>query len=107
MRMTAHKISSVDLNLKIKNLLNDASLTSIMIQVPKGLGLDQTGIAKSKEIRIGYLNKGEEKDFIIPIWGTVTTGPGDYKIRVEFFCHYRTYAYVQNTVKVLVELRVV
>ena len=106
-RMTAHKINSIDLSLKIKNLLSEASLTSIMIQVPKELGLDQIGIAKAKEMRLGYLSKGEEKEIVIPIWGNVTTGPGEYKINVELVCHYRTYAYVQNSVKVRIELRVV
>jgi len=106
-RMTAHKISSVDLHIKIKNLSKESSLTSMMIQVSKGLGLDQTGIAKAKEIRIGYLAKGEEKDITIPVWGNVMTEPGDYKIRLDVFCHYRTYAYIQNSVKLMAELRVV
>jgi uncharacterized membrane protein len=106
-RMTAYKITSVDLTIKVKNLSKEPSLTSIMIQVPKGLGLDQTGIAKAKELRLGYLNKGEEKDIVVPIWGNVTTAPGDYKIGLEVFCHYRTYAYIQNSVRKIVELRVV
>jgi hypothetical protein len=106
-RMASHKIMSVDLNIKIKNMLSESNLTSIMIQVPKGMGLDQTGIAKAKEIRIGYLSKGEEKELVIPIWGHVTTEPGVYNIGVEIFSHYRTYAYIQNSIKKLVELRVV
>ena len=106
-RMTAHKISSVELKIRIKNLSKESSLTSIMIQVSKGLGLDQTGIAKAKEIRLGYLAKGEEKELSIPVWGNVTTEPGDYKISLEVFCHYRTYAYIQNSVKLMAELRVV
>lgn len=106
-RITSHKMNSVDLHLKMKNLSKDSTLTSIMIQVPKGLGLDQSGIAKAKEIRIGYLANGEEKDLSIPVWGNVMTEPGDYKISVEIFCHYRTFAYIQNSVKVHVELRAV
>ena len=106
-RMTSHKTTSVDLNIKIKNLLSESNLTSIMIQMPKGMGLDQTGIARAKEIRLGYLSKGEEKELVIPVWGNVTTEPGDYKIGVEIFSHYRTYAYIQNSIKKIVELRVV
>jgi len=106
-RMTAHKITSVDLTVKIKNHSGDASLTSVMIQAPKPLGLDQSGISKAKEIRLGYLNKGEEKEIVVPIWGNVTTAPGDYNITFEIFCHYRTYAYIQNSMKKIVELRVV
>lgn len=106
-RMTAHKSTPVDLHVSIKNRLGDAALTSIMIQVPKGLGLDQTGITRAKEIRLGYLNKGEEKEIIVPVWGHVMTEAGDYKIVIEIYCHYRTYAYIQNSVKKAVELRVV
>lgn len=106
-RLPAHKPENIDLHIKIKNLQREPLLTSVVVEVPKSLGLDQSAISKVKELRLGYLGNEEEKEVIIPIWGTVTTDPGEYSLGVTTYCHYRTYAYILNSVKKSLELRVV
>jgi hypothetical protein len=106
-RLSAHRIDRCDLEIRIKNLGPETSLTSIVIETSQGLGLEQMGIQKAKEIRIGYLGKGEEYTIIMPIWSNTSTNPGDATVKVTGFVHYRTYAYVLNSVKKTLSLRVV
>ncbi len=106
-RLRAYKKDSVDIHIKIKNLQEEALLTSAIIEVPKSLGVDETGISKMKENRIGFLGPGEEKEIIFSIWSNVSTEPGEYNCSISVYCHYRTYSYVQNSFKVRDILRVV
>jgi len=106
-RISAHRIDRCDLEIRIKNLGPETALTSIVIETGQGLGLEQMGIQKAKEIRIGYLGKGEEYTIIMPIWSNTSTNPGDAIVKVTGFVHYRTYAYVLNSVKKNLSLRVV
>lgn len=106
-RVSAHRIDRCDLEVKIKNLEEETVLTSLVVETGQGLGLDQMCLQKAKEIRIGYLGKGEDYTIIIPIWSNTTTNPGEVVVKVTAFVHYRTYAYVLNTVKKTLSLRVV
>ena len=106
-RLNAYKTDSTDLHMKLKNKAGDSVLTSVVVTVPAELGLDQMGLQKQKEIRLGDIKKTEEKEIVIPIWGTVTTKPGTYIVTVSANAHYRTYSYIQNTLKKKIELRVV
>lgn len=106
-RLAAHKVDSVDLHILMKNMQEEPVLTSIVVETPNGLGLDQSGISKVKETRFGYLGKGEEKEVIVPIWDTVTTEQGEYNIVITIYQHYRTYAYVLNSIKKGIDIRVV
>jgi hypothetical protein len=106
-RISARRNDRCDLEVRIKNLEPETVLTSIVIETGQSLGLDQMGIQKAKEIRIGYLGKGEEYTIIIPIWSNTSTVVGDATVKVTGFVHYRTYAYVLNSVKKNLSLRVV
>ncbi|VVB73555.1 Uncharacterised protein [uncultured archaeon] len=106
-RISAHRIDRCDLEIRIKNLESETVLTSLVIETGQGLGLEQMGIQKAKEIRIGYLGKGEEYTIIVPIWSNTSTNPGDAVVKVIGFVHYRTYAYVLNSVKKNLSLRIV
>jgi hypothetical protein len=75
--------------------------------VGNGIALDQTGIHKTKEIRVGYLNKGDEYTLIVPIWSNNMTPPGSIPVKINAYVHYRTYSYILNGVKKEVSLRVV
>jgi len=106
-RLDSYKNNSTTLFINIKNLQDDEVLTSIDISCDKELGLDQSCITKRKEIRLGFLKKNEEREVKVPIYCSVTTPPGDYEITVSAIAHYRTYEYVNNSVKTSQKLRVV
>jgi len=106
-RLAANKIDRTDLVIKIRNNEGENILTSVVVEVPKGLGTDQSCIQRLKEIRIGYMGKEESQDIVVPIWSNVVTKQGTYNVNVTAFVHYRTYAYVLNSVKKTAELRVV
>jgi uncharacterized membrane protein len=106
-RLDAYKNNSATLFITVKNLKNEQLLTSIDISCDKQLGLDQSGITKRKEIRLGFLKENEEREIKVPIYSSVTTPPGEYEITVTVIAHYRTYEYVNNSVKISQYLRVV
>ncbi len=106
-RISSHKIDRCDLEIKIKNMTNETVLTSLVIEVGNNLGLDQTGIHRTKEIRVGYLNKGDSYTIIVPIWSNSTTPPGNAPVKINAYVHYRTYSYILNGVKKDSVLRVV
>ena len=105
-RVSAHRTDRCDLEIRIKNVSEETILTSLVIET-QGLGLDQMGIQKAKEIRIGYLGKGEDYTIIVPLWSNTSTNQGECPVKVTAFVHYRTYAYVLNSVKKNLALRVV
>lgn len=106
-RLSAHKIDRCDLEIKIKNISDETVLCSVVVEVGNGLAMDQTGIHKTKEIRIGYLSKGDEYTVIVPIWSNVMTNPGSIPVKINAYVHYRTYSYILNGVKKEISLRVV
>lgn len=106
-RLSAHKIDRCDLEIKIRNITDETVLSSVVVEVGNGLAMDQTGIHKTKEIRVGYLNKGDEYTVIIPIWSNVMTNPGNIPVKVNVYVHYRTYSYILNGVKKELNIRVV
>jgi uncharacterized membrane protein len=105
-KLNANSKSSVEVNIKVKNLLNEPALTSVVIEVPKQLGLEETCISKTKEIRIGTLAPQEEKEIKCEIWGSNATDKGEYTISVSAFAHYINYAYVITGLKKRAMLRV-
>jgi len=98
----------VDLRIVLKNLSGENVMASVVIEVPKGLGFDPTGLSNTREIRLGYLRDKEERELLVPIHGsTVKTSPGDYALSITAYAHYRDYAHILNSVKKTVSLRVI
>lgn len=106
-RLLANKNNSVTLILSIKNMSNEPLMTSVVVKTPKPLGFDPTGLGNAREIRIGYLAPGEEKELNVEIYGRLQSPPGDYKLLITAFCHYRDYAHILNSESKKVSLRVV
>jgi len=106
-RLSANKMESVMLIIELKNLKEEPLLTSIIVQLPKNLGFDQTALSSTREIRLGDLKPGEEKVVRVDIWGNPRTDAGEYPIEVTAVCHYRNYSYVLNAEKKGITLRVV
>ena len=106
-RLAANKAESVVLYVNLKNLKEEVLLTSIVVEVPKNLGFDQTGISKIREIRIGEIKPKEEREIKVEIFGNPRTEEGEYEITVTAYCHYRNYGYVLNAEKKDIVLRAV
>ena len=106
-RLNANKMESVMLITELKNLKEEVLLTSLVIELSKNLGFDQTALSNAREIRLGEMKPGEEKEVKIEIWGNPRTDAGDYNIKVTAICHYRNYGYLLNAEKKEIVLRAV
>lgn len=106
-RLNANKMESVMLIIELKNLKEEVLLTSVIVQLPKNLGFDQTALSNAREIRLGEIKSGEEKVVKVEVWGNPRTDPGDYSIDITAVCHYRNYGYLLNAEKKEVVLRAV
>lgn len=106
-RLNANKMESVLLFVELKNLKEEVLLTSVIIELPKNLGFDQTALSNAREIRIGEMKSGEEKVVKVEVWGNPRTDPEEYTLKVTAICHYRNYGYLLNAEKKEIVLRAV
>ncbi|MBI5224623.1 hypothetical protein HY989_02020 [Candidatus Micrarchaeota archaeon] len=106
-KMNAHHADSVDLEIQITNNLDKELLTSVVIQVPKPLGLDKSGFMQQREIRLGPVGAHETKDIKVQIYSGQRVPKGNYPVTIFTISHYRDYSYVLNEMRKKVELRVV
>ena len=106
-RLYANRKGSSLLLMRLKNLTNESVLSSLVIQVPKGLSLDSTGLSGAKELRAGTLAAGEEKEIKAEVYGDSGTDRGEYTVSITAFIHYRDYGHVLNAMKKKTVLEVV
>jgi len=98
-RLSANRSDSATMRIELKNLSKEPLLTSMVVKVPKKLGLDQTCLSQVREIRMGELPEGEEKTVNVELYGSTKTDAGEYPVEVTAISHYRNYAYVLNSEK--------
>ncbi|MGC8662680.1 MAG: hypothetical protein ACP5RT_02755 [Candidatus Micrarchaeia archaeon] len=98
-KLYANRKSSVMMLIKIKNMTSEPLLSSIVIELPKGISLDETGLSKDKEVRLGEIASNEEKEARIDIYSNSGTEKGEYTIALTAFAHYRDYGHVLNAMK--------
>lgn len=98
-KLKAKERSSSSFVVTIKNLTGEPVVSSLVIDVPKQLSLDSTGISKQKELRLGTLSPDESKETKTEVFGDVGTDSGEYTITLTAFIHYRDYAHVLNAMK--------
>jgi uncharacterized membrane protein len=98
-RLYANRTSSATLVVKIKNITKEPLMTSFMVELPSAISLDELGMSKSKEFRIGDINAGEEKELRITLFGGMKTERGDYTIRLRTTAHFRDYNHVINEMR--------
>lgn len=106
-RLYANRRGSSMLLMRLKNLTTEPVLSSIVVQVPKGLSLDDTGLSGAKELRVGTLAPGEEKQVRSDVYGDTGTDKGEYTLSITAFIHYRDYGHVLNAMKKKAVLEVV
>ncbi|MGC8479412.1 MAG: hypothetical protein ACP5M9_01960 [Candidatus Micrarchaeia archaeon] len=105
-RLKSREKNNCTLNIKVKNLMNEAVLSSVVIELPKQLSFDSMGMSKQKEIKIGNMAPNEEKYNYVEIYGGVGTDKGSYTITLTAFVHYRDYAHIINEMRKRVILEV-
>lgn len=106
-RLYANRKNSSMLLMRLKNLTSEPVLSSVVVQVPKGLSLDETGLSGAKEVRVGMLAPGEEKQVRTDIFGDIGTDKGEYTLSITAFIHYRDYGHVLNAMRKKAVLEVV
>ena len=107
-RLSITNKNPVDLVIDLENLRDEEPLlTSIVIRVPKSLGLDSMGLNQMREIRMGYLRPRESKQLHIEVHQTARTKPDTFPVLVTAFSHYRDYSHVLNSQKKRLDLRVI
>ena len=106
-KLYAKKRSSAALSVRVKNLTRDVLLTSVVFESPEKLGFDETTVSRQREVRVGELQPGDQKEMRIPIYGGVGTDAGEYTLTLTVIAHYRDYAHVLNAIKKRVNIEVV
>ncbi len=106
-RLTAKKNDSVELFIDVDSIYGADTLASVSVAVPRGLGMDSTLLNREKTFKLDNIKNGESKRVIAQIFSSTSTQPGTYKIRVEAFAHFRDYRHVENSIKKIIEIRVV
>ncbi len=109
LRLSANRMNSVNLVVRVKNISNEAQLVSVDTLLPKNcmLGFDQSCINKATEKRSGELAPGAATDVEIEIWANNQTKFGNYPIEVTAYAHYVGYDKVIGYIKKATSLRVV
>ncbi|MFH1751289.1 MAG: hypothetical protein ABH863_06415 [Candidatus Micrarchaeota archaeon] len=106
-KLTAHHADSIDMEIKLTNNLDKDVLTSVVVQVPKPLGLDKSCFMQQREIRLGVLQPHETRDLKVQIYSGQRSQKGSYPVLIYAISHYRDYSYILNEIRKKVELRVV
>ena len=105
-RLRANAADYADLTITVTSKFNKELLTSLVVVIPKELGLDQSALSHQREVRFGMLGAGEQKQLKLQIYATQRTPKGNYKIKIYAIAHYRDYSYVMNEVLKKADIRV-
>jgi uncharacterized membrane protein len=106
-KLYSNRKSSSTLVVRLKNVTNEILLTSVVAELPKQLGFEAVGLSKEREVRVGELPPGEEREVRLEVYSSMNTDPGDYTLNLTAMAHYRDYGHVLNAVKKRVSLEVV
>ena len=99
--------SSCTLNVKIRNLTAESLLTSFVVELPQSLGFEKNMLTRQREVRIGAMGPGEEREVGVEVFGSMKSEPGEYTVLLTAMAHYRDYGHVINAVKKRTMLKVV
>lgn len=105
-RLPAGANDFVDLEIQLTNNFDKPVLTSIVVEVPKGLGFERSAIQNQREIRLGTLAAYEKKFIKAQIWNTARSTPGEYAVKITAIAHFNDYAHVLNEARKIMSLRV-
>ena len=104
--LRAHENDFVDLEIDLQNESDVEEMTSVVVEVGKGLGLDRSAISQQREIRLGFLKPRERKHMKVQVWATQRTEKGIYDVTVAAVAHFHDYAHVLNMARRRLSIRV-
>ncbi len=81
-------------------------MTSIVVTVGKGIGLDRSAISQQREIRLGFLKPGEQRHIKVQVWSTQRTEKGVYSLDLTAIAHFHDYSHVLNQARKRLSVRV-
>ena len=96
-KLYSNSKGSTLLSVTLKNITDEEILSSVAVAVPKQLSLDETGISKQKEAKLGSIGPNQELNAKFMIYGDVGTEKGNYTISITAFINHNNYAYVINS----------
>ncbi|MFH1779827.1 MAG: hypothetical protein ABH803_01630 [Candidatus Micrarchaeota archaeon] len=105
-RLYSRKNDGVDLEITLFVNSDAPMLTSVVVVVPKQLGLDKTGLIQQREFKLGEMQPGTQKSLVVPVYSTSKSEPGDYPVKVFAISHYLDYGHVLNEVRRDLRIRV-
>ncbi len=106
-KLYAGKKSASTLFVRLKNLTGEVLLTSLVIELPNKISFDDMGLAKERELRIGELGSGEEKELKFNVYNSLDADRGSYTLTLTAIAHYRDYGRIMNILKKRVSIEVV
>jgi len=98
-KLYSNRKSSVMLMVKLRNMTSEPLMSSIVVELPKGLSFDEMGLTLQKELRIGELAANEEKEARFDVYSGPGTDKGEYTLTLTAFAHYRDYGHVLNAMR--------
>lgn len=104
--LRSHENDFVDLEISLQNQSDVEEMTSVVVEVGKGLGLDRSAIQQEREIRLGFLKPGESKFLKVQVWATQRTEKGVYDVSVAAIAHFHDYSHVLNMARRRLSIRV-
>jgi hypothetical protein len=106
-RLSARRESCLEVLVSVKNVSDAPIMVSATVEIPRALGFENLGITKIKEIRMGDLEPGKEKNISFSVCSNSQTAAGTYAVVLTVNHHYRDYAHILNYAKKTVEVRAV
>jgi uncharacterized membrane protein len=106
-RLYSKRKSSATMLVKVKNATKDVLLTSIVAELPNKLGFDEMMMARQREVRVGEVQPGEEKEVKLGIYSSLGSEEGEYTMSITAMAHYRDYGHVLNYTRKRIKIAVV
>ena len=105
-RMIIGKKEPVNLDVIIRNPGDEDILTSVVVNVPPGLGLDPSCISREKRQRLDLVPAEEERTATFRIYPKFNVTPGEYEIVITILTHPDRYDKVSSKKEYKTVLRV-
>ncbi len=106
-KLFAGRKSSATLFLKVKNISKEELMTSLSVELPQKLSFENVGLSRIKEIRLGNIKPGEEREQKVQVMNALDADKGDYTLTITTTAHFNDYEHIMNSVKKRISISVV
>lgn len=95
-RMVIKRKEKVEMIVEITNISEEEKMTSLTVQTPKGLSLNETLNVNSLEKRLGVLKPKQTARIFFNIHPRFDTPPGPKEISLKLTEHHKSYDFVSD-----------